>query len=142
MKFRSLVRAPNQLDLVPTEDWRSLHLDIQVRVYFLHVLFARMSTLILFPQPDSIRTVQDAIARISHSSSVQISASGLSDASQQVLIEALPPVLVLHLNRVRYDASAGGITKIGKSIQISPELEIPLGTNTTFLVAAEAEHTS
>ena len=142
MKFRSLVRVPNQPDLVPTEHWRSLHLDIQVRVYFLLALFARMSTLILFRQPDSIRTVQDAIARISHSPSVQISASGLGNASQQILIEALPPVLVLHLNRVRYDAAAGGITKIGKSIQIAPELEIPLGTVFTTIAAAEVENTS
>ncbi|KAN0105390.1 putative ubiquitin carboxyl-terminal hydrolase 3 [Russula decolorans] len=104
-KFRSPIRGPNQPDPVPTEDWRSLHLDIQ---------------------HDSIRTVQDALAPISQSQFVQISASGLGNASQQVLIEALPPVLVLHLNRVRYDAAAGGITKIGKSIQFAPELEISL----------------
>jgi hypothetical protein len=30
-KFRSTVRAPNQLDIVKIEDWRSLQLDIQVR---------------------------------------------------------------------------------------------------------------
>src|SRR6266849_7564953 len=35
------VRAPKQPDLVPTEVWRSLHLDIQVRV-----LSARMSRLL------------------------------------------------------------------------------------------------
>jgi len=104
-KFRSPIRGPNQPGPVPTEDWRSLHLDIQ---------------------HDSIRTVQDALAPISQSQFAQISASGLGNASQQVLIEALPPVLVLHLNRVRYDAAAGGITKIGKSIQFAPELEIPL----------------
>ncbi|KAN0103981.1 hypothetical protein V8E52_011434 [Russula decolorans] len=103
-KFGSPVRAPNQPDLVSTEDWRSLHLDIQ---------------------HDSIRTVQDALAHISQSQSVQVSASGLGNTSQQVLIEVLPPVLVLHLNRVRYDAAAGGITKIGKSIQFAPELDIP-----------------
>jgi hypothetical protein len=63
----------------------------------------------------------------------------LDNASQEVLIEALPPVLVLHLNRVRYDdAAAGGIMKIGKSIQFATELEIPLGTIFTFLVAAVA----
>jgi len=73
---------------------------------------------------------------------MQVSASGLGNASQQVLIEALPPVLILHLNRVRYDASAGGITKIGKSIRLAPELEIPLGTIFTFLAAAETENTS
>ncbi|KAF8494143.1 hypothetical protein F5888DRAFT_1926325 [Russula emetica] len=104
-KFRSPVRAPNQPDLDPIEDWRSLHLDIQ---------------------HDSISTIQDILAHISQPQSVQVGASDLGKASQQVLIEALPPVLVLHLNRVRYDAGAGGITKIGKFIQFSPELEIPL----------------
>jgi ubiquitin carboxyl-terminal hydrolase 10 len=68
--------------------------------------------------------------------------SGFGNASQQVLIEVLPPVLVLHLNRVRYDAAAGGITKIGKFIQFAPELEIPLGTISPLFVAAEAENTS
>ena len=59
-----------------------------------------------------------------------------------MLIESLPPVLVLHLNLVRYDAAAGGITKIRKSIRLAPELEIPLGTIFTFLAAAETENTS
>ncbi len=58
-----------------------------------------------------------------------------------MLIEALPPVLVLHLNRVRYDAAAGGITKIKKSIRFGPDLEIPLGTIFTFLAAPETEIT-
>ena len=77
-----------------------------------------------------MRTVQDTLAHISQPrSDKQVSASGSGNASQQVLIEALPPVLVLHLNRVRYDATAGGITKIGKMIQFGPELEIPLGND-------------
>jgi len=106
-KFRLPVRTLNKPYLVPTEDWRSLHLDIQ---------------------HDSIRTVQDTLTHISqpHCQSVQAGASGSGNASQPVLIEALPSVLVLHLNRVRYDAAAGGITKIGKSIRFAPELEIPL----------------
>ncbi|KAI0267533.1 hypothetical protein BGY98DRAFT_408494 [Russula aff. rugulosa BPL654] len=105
-KFCSHVLTSNKPDVVTSKDWRSLHLDIQ---------------------HDSIRTVQDALAHISQlQSGEQVSVSGLGNASQQVLIEALPPVLVLHLNRVRYDATAGGITKIGKSIQFGPELEIPL----------------
>ena len=95
-------------------------------------------------QYDFIRTVRDALAHISQTQSVQVSASGLGNANQQVLIEALPPVLVLHLNRVQYDAAAGGITKIGKSIRFGPELEIPHGTIFTFpsLAAAEAKKTS
>ncbi|KAI0280027.1 hypothetical protein BGY98DRAFT_1185711 [Russula aff. rugulosa BPL654] len=40
-----------------------------------------------------------------------------------MLVSALPPVLVLNLRRFRYDAAAGGITKI---IQFEPDLEIPL----------------
>jgi hypothetical protein len=65
----------------------------------------------------------------------------LGNASEQVLIEALPPILVLHLNRVRYDVAAGGIAKIGKSIQLAPELEIPLGAIFNFLAVAEANNT-
>ena len=44
-----------------------------------------------------------------------------------MLIEALPPVLVFHLKRFRYDVAAGGVIKIGKPVQISPELDIPFG---------------
>ena len=81
-------------------------------------------------QPDSVLTVQDALLRVSRSQSMQDGASGSSDsgASQQMLIEALPPVLVLHLKRFRYDEAAGGVVKIGKPVQFSPELEIPSGT--------------
>ena len=91
-----------------------------------------------FPQPDLIRTIEDAFMRVFQP---QVGASGLDNASQQVLIEALPQVLVLHLNRVKYDVAAGCIKKIGKSIELAPELEIPLGTIFTFLAAVEAENT-
>jgi hypothetical protein len=64
----------------------------------------------------------------------------VSDVSQQMLIEVLPAVLVLHLNRVRYDATAGGLMKIGKSIQFGPELQIPLGTIFSFVAIADAEY--
>jgi Ubiquitin carboxyl-terminal hydrolase len=65
--------------------------------------------------------------------------SVLSDASQQMLIEALPPVLVLHLKRFQYDAATGSVIKIGKYVHFSPELEIPLGTHFIFTPAAAAE---
>jgi ubiquitin carboxyl-terminal hydrolase 10 len=58
---------------------------------------------------------------------VQLGPSG-NEASQLVLIEALPPVLVLHLKRFLYDAATNGINKISKPVQFAPELEIPLGT--------------
>ena len=69
---------------------------------------------------------------------MQAGQSGLGEASHQVLIEELPPVLVVHLKRFRYDPAAGGVIKIEKPIQFAPELEIPLGTIFTFLAAAEA----
>jgi hypothetical protein len=55
-------------------------------------------------------------------------------ANQQVtvLIEALPPVLVIHLKRFWYDETAGGVVKTSKHVQISPELDIPLGTHVSF----------
>ncbi|KAF8471367.1 hypothetical protein DFH94DRAFT_674368 [Russula ochroleuca] len=104
-KFRSTVRAPNQPDTVTVEDWRSLQLDIQ---------------------HDSVHAIEDALARISHLQPVQLGPSGLNVASQQIHIEALPPVLVLHLKRFLYDAIADGIVKISKPVKFASELEIPL----------------
>jgi ubiquitin carboxyl-terminal hydrolase 10 len=46
------------------------------------------------------------------------------EASQQVLIEALPPILVLHLKRFSYDKNVGGVVKESKQILFGEELEI------------------
>ena len=81
-----------------------------------------------------MHTIDDALARISHLQPVQLGPSGSSEASQQVFIEALPPVLVLHLKRFLYDVNADGIVKITKPIQFAPELEIPLGTKFSFVL--------
>ena len=50
----------------------------------------------------------------------------------------LPPVLVIHLKRFLYDPAVGGVIKIGKLIQLSPELEIPPGT-TSFLLSPHSQ---
>ncbi|KAH9987594.1 hypothetical protein BJV77DRAFT_774432 [Russula vinacea] len=110
-RSRSTVRAPNQPDIVAAKDWRSLKLNIQ---------------------PDSVHTIQDALAHwhVSRPQPVQVDKSSSGEVSQQVLLEALPPVLVLHLERFLYDAAVDGIIKISKSIKkpilFAPELEIPL----------------
>ena len=104
------------------------------------MLYKRLTSGVL-SQPDSVNTIQDALACISRSQSVQRGPTDLGDSSHQVLIEALPPILVLHLKRFRYDAAAGGVNKIGKSIQFASELEIPLGMIFTFLAAAGADGT-
>ncbi|KAF7291244.1 Ubiquitin carboxyl-terminal hydrolase [Mycena indigotica] len=121
-KFRSTLKTPGQRDSVIVEDWRALRLDIQ---------------------RDGIHTVEDALALISQPSTLQVThvpsstnntASSqpnptpqLLTASQQVLIEALPPVLVLHLKRFCYDAELTSVVKVGKQIAFGPELEVPEG---------------
>jgi ubiquitin carboxyl-terminal hydrolase 10 len=82
---------------------------------------------------DSVHDIENALARISHLLPVELSSSGSSEASQQVLIEALPPVLVLHIKRFLYDVAADSIVKINKPVQFAPELEIPLGTILSFI---------
>jgi hypothetical protein len=82
----------------------------------------------MFVQPDSVHTVEDALAYISQPQPVQVGQLSPGGVNHQVQIEALPSVLVLHLERFLYDANADGIIKIGKSIQFAPELEIPHGT--------------
>jgi ubiquitin carboxyl-terminal hydrolase 10 len=49
------------------------------------------------------------------------------EASRQELIEALPPVLILHLKRFLYDTKVGDVVKIGKQVAFGPELEITPG---------------
>ena len=83
--------------------------------------------------------------RVSQSQSMQDEdgPSGLGETSHQMLIEALPPVLVLHLKRFRYDAATGDVIKISKPVQFPPELDIPFGTLFIFTPAvAGAEYIS
>ncbi|KAK1218858.1 Coronin-like protein crn1 [Marasmius sp. AFHP31] len=107
-KFRSTLRAPGQKDSVMVEDWRALRLDIQ---------------------SDSIHTIEDALSHISQPQSIQMSHPTLPgttiDASQQILIESLPPILVVHLKRFCYDPSAGGVMKVSKQVTFTDELTIP-----------------
>jgi ubiquitin carboxyl-terminal hydrolase 10 len=64
---------------------------------------------------------------------VQVGQYSSSEASQQVLLEALPAVLVLHLKRFLYDAEADVLVKISKPVKFAPELEIPIGTIFSFV---------
>lgn len=49
------------------------------------------------------------------------------EASQQVLIEALPPILILHIKRFHFDTEFSGVVKVGKQVRFGPELEIGPG---------------
>ncbi|KAI9574185.1 hypothetical protein HD554DRAFT_2045090 [Boletus coccyginus] len=107
-KFRSALRVPQQKDSVLVEDWRSLRLDIQ---------------------REQVHTIKDALAHISSPQSVQVTSvtkpGATLDATQTVHIDALPPILILHLKRFLYDPSAGGVAKVGKQVSFTPELDIP-----------------
>ena len=128
---------PSQPDIVAIEAWRSLKLYIQVRFFSSHPLsLTYMSwwlTFESFAQPNSVHTIQDALALLSQPQPVQVGPSSSSEGSQEVLLEALPPVLVLHLERFLYDVAADGIAKINKPVQFSPELEIPPRTIISFV---------
>jgi ubiquitin carboxyl-terminal hydrolase 10 len=82
---------------------------------------------------DSVCNIEDGLAQISHPQPVQLGPPGFSEASQQVLIEALPPVLVLHLKRFLYDVAEDGIVKISKPVKFAPELQIPSGMTFTLV---------
>ena len=63
---------------------------------------------------------------------MKVGQSNSSVASQEVLLEALPPVLVLHLERFLYDSTADRTNKISKRVQFSQNLKIPLGIVFSF----------
>jgi ubiquitin carboxyl-terminal hydrolase 10 len=131
-KFHSTVRTPNQPDNVNIEDWRLLQLDIQVRFPLIspHVLVTYIETL---RKGDSVYTIEDGLAQISHLQPVQLYPPSFSEGSQQVLIETLPPVLVLHLKRFLYDVAEDSIVKISKPVKFAPELQISSGMIFTFV---------
>jgi hypothetical protein len=96
-------------------------------------LFANIEVVL---KDDSVNTIQDALTYISDLQPVELDdhdPSGPSAANQLVLIEELPPILVLHLKRFSYNEEAKGIVKISKPVQFAPELDIPLGTGFSFV---------
>ncbi|KAG6809225.1 hypothetical protein H0H92_001104 [Tricholoma furcatifolium] len=99
-KVRSTLKAPGQKDSQTIEAWRALRLDIQT---------------------DSIRTLPDALAHMAAPQALELDGR---HASIQHLLEAVPPVLVVHLKRFCYDKDVGGVVKVGKAVQWGEELEL------------------
>ena len=56
-----------------------------------------------------MHTVENALTHISQPQPLQVGRSSLSEASQQVLHEALPPILFLHAKCFLYDATTNCI---------------------------------
>ena len=82
-------------------------------------------------QHDTVHTIQEALTHLTHPQLIQMthhSRPGVAiDASQRVLIDGLPPVLILHVKRFCYDVSVGGVVKVMKQVRFGPELEIGSG---------------
>lgn len=106
-KLRSTLSCPGTKTSIMLEPYRSLPLDIQ---------------------PPHIHTIEDALRQItepeiisgvwSHQRNAPV------DATKQVCIEALPPVLVLHLKRFVFDGTYG-VQKSTKPIRFGMTLDLP-----------------
>lgn len=106
-QLRSVLRCPGQKDSVTLEPYMSLQLEIQ---------------------SPHVQTVTDALSFISHTETLTDVANKNNqkvDATKQVFIESLPPVLILHLKRFYYDSREGGVRKSHKIVSYGTELEIP-----------------
>jgi ubiquitin carboxyl-terminal hydrolase 10 len=104
--LRSEFRVPGLKDSVTLEPYQPLQLDIGA---------------------PHINNIVDALKGLTKPEILHgdfNSPRGSKTATKQVLIETLPPVLILHLKRFQYD-NTGGTQKIWKKIGYPLELEIP-----------------
>jgi ubiquitin carboxyl-terminal hydrolase 10 len=75
-----------------------------------------------------VYTIEDALSFISKPETLSDVANRNNlkgDATKQLFIDTLPPVLILHLKRFVYDSRAGGVLKSHKVVSYGTELEVP-----------------
>ncbi|ORZ19629.1 hypothetical protein BCR42DRAFT_220932 [Absidia repens] len=102
---RSVLRCPGAKDSVTIEPYQSLPLDIQ---------------------PDSVRSIEDAIRNMTLPEIMHdyMSPKGVRvDATKQVYLENLPSVLILHVKRFVFD-NVGGVQKLRKQVRYSSTMTI------------------
>ena len=100
--MRSTLRSPGQKDSINIEPFHSLQLDLS---------------------HDDVASVQDAIVHISHAETIDDYGPQHQQATKQILIDHLPPVIILHLKRFIF--VDGRTQKLAKPIDYSLDLEIP-----------------
>ncbi|CEP19258.1 hypothetical protein [Parasitella parasitica] len=104
-KVRSVLRCPGAKDSINLEPYQSLPLDIQ---------------------PDNVHSIEDAIANMTLPETMHdyTSPKGIKvDATKQVYLEGLPPVLILHMKRFVFD-NVGGVQKLSKKVNYGAKLTI------------------
>lgn len=107
-KIRSEFRVPGNKISVTLEPYQSLQLDIGS------------------PQVNNIIDALKGLTRPETMHGDFSSSRGTKvNATKQIFIESLPPVLILHLKRFQYDSVTKGTQKIWKKVGYPLELEIP-----------------
>ncbi|KAN0060933.1 hypothetical protein ACQY0O_006667 [Thecaphora frezii] len=105
-KLRSVLKCPGAKDSVTLEPYQPLQLDIQ---------------------PPHVQSIEDALFNLTVPEvipGVYSPAKGTHiDATKQVFIESLPPILIVHLKRFVYD-EVGGVQKSQKPLAYGTTLEI------------------
>lgn len=106
--LRSVLHTPGSKDSVTLEPYQPLQLDIQA---------------------GSVHTLADALRHLNEPEvvpGVWSAARGQNvDATKQVYLESLPPVLILHLKRFVYDPREQSVVKRAKPVAYGTELSIP-----------------
>lgn len=83
-------------------------------------------------QPDVVKDIEDALRHLTKPETVQVVSRGRTvDATKQVFIESLPPILIIHLKRFIYDGF--DVQKSNKVLMYQTSLEIPNGAQFLFI---------
>ena len=117
-RLRSILGVPGSKSSIMLEPYRSLPLDIA---------------------DHHVTSIEDAMAQIAD---IEIITDVWApahrkhmDATKQVFIEMLPPVLVIHLKRFEFD-EVGGVQKSCKPLRYGPVLDVP-----SEVLSAQLRHT-
>ncbi|CAJ0758492.1 13202_t:CDS:10 [Entrophospora sp. SA101] len=103
-QFRSVLKCPGSNDSITLQPYQSLQLDIQ---------------------PDDVKTIGDALKNLTAPERVDdfYSTQKGGNATKNLSIQTLPPILILHLKRFVYD-NVGGTQKLSKFISYPAKLNI------------------